>query len=425
MMRAASFLMLLLLLAEIAAWAEEAPDSNTADIRILVTFSDPGMSNATRAGPAGPGYRRRSSTYLTSVTVKRAANRIARDFDLVTLDEWPIPTLKVHCLVFALRKSTSVDDLLRRLQERPEVESAQLMNEFEVSGTATAARGDPYADLQHNLSTLEIAQAHNWSVGAGTMVTIIDTGADLEHPELKTQIVSHHDFVEDTNSVFADDAHGTAMAGVIGAASNNGVGMIGVAPSTRMSVLKACWHVAHQTSAICNSFTLAKALNNAIESRTDVINLSLSGPSDALLGRLLTQALNRGIIVVAAAPGKNRHGFPAEINGVIVVHSDHAGQPPDAADRYSLTAPGEDILVPVPRGGYDYASGNSLSAAHVSGIVALLVALRPGLTGAQVNSLLIDSRPTEGESVNACRALAQLLQESGCRHRQAVSQRHD
>jgi hypothetical protein len=64
--------------------------AETERTRILVTFSDPGMSNAARAGPARPGYSRRSSTYLVSVNVNRAAKRLAKDFGLQKVDEWPI-----------------------------------------------------------------------------------------------------------------------------------------------------------------------------------------------------------------------------------------------------------------------------------------------------------------------------------------------
>ena len=401
------------------AFADEASGTDPGVTKILVTFSDPGMTNATRVGPAGPGYRRRSSTYLASVGVKRAAKRIAEDFQLVTLDEWPIVSLKVHCLVYAVADDVAVDELLLQLRERPEVESAQLLNKFEVTGTSGTGGDYPYSKLQHNLSTLELTQAHNWSLGDGTNVTIIDTGADLYHPELETQIASHHDFVEDNDSEFSTDAHGTAIAGVIGAAANNGTGMIGVAPSTQLSVLKACWYVPDGSRATCNSFTLAKALSHAIESDTDVINLSLGGPPDPLLGRLVGQALRRGIVVVAAAPGQTGSGFPAEIAGVIVVGSNDQIDSRDAARSFPINAPGDDILVPVPRGGYDYASGSSLAAAHVSGIVALLVARRPGLTSNQISTLLVASRPTVDESVNACRALAQLLQRSGCRSRAA------
>ena len=241
-----------------------ADELDTDATRILVTFSDPGMSNAARAGPARPGYSRRSSTYLVSVNVKRAANRIAREFDLQTVDEWPIVPLKVHCLVFAVADDVEVDQLLERLRGRPEVESAQRLNQFEVSGSLGVDAADPYSELQHNLAALELAQAHAWSLGAGASVTIVDTGADVNHPELKTQIKFHHDFVNVDD--FTEDAHGTAVAGIIGAETENGVGMVGVAPSAQLTVLKACWYVDGRQRAVCDSFTIAKALSHAVES---------------------------------------------------------------------------------------------------------------------------------------------------------------
>ncbi len=70
--------------------------------------------------------------------------------------------------------------------------------------------------------------------------------------------------------------------------------------------------------------------------------------------------------------------------------------------------------MPVPGGGFDYASGTSLSAAHVSGVIALLVAERPGLAGNDIRALLARSQSGPETSVNACRALAQLLARAGC-----------
>ncbi len=391
-MRIAALVLLLLLSA--VAFADETP-------RILVTFADPGMSNAARAGPARPGYSRRSSAYLVSVGVRRAADRVAQDFDLEVVDEWPIVPLKVHCLVFEVAADRPLEALLEDLRARPEVESAQRMNTFEVRGSRT----DPYANLQHNLSTLGLAEAHNMSRGRGASVTIIDTGADFEHPELTAAIRGHHDFVGDGN--FAGDAHGTAVAGIIGAAAGNGFGIAGVAPDARLDVLRACWYPAGEAAAICDSFTLAKALTHALESGSDVINLSLGGPADALLSRLVALALGRGIVVVAAAP--RQHGFPADVPGVIVVGAEGDGQ------GGRLHAPGADILVPVPGGGFDYASGSSLSAAHVTGVIALMIAERPGIGRDDVVAFLTGSRAEDGRSVNACRALAQMLDRPGCR----------
>jgi hypothetical protein len=392
-----------------------APDVETTVTRILVTFADPGMDKAARAGPARPGYTRRSSAYLASVGVTRAAKRIASELSLVTHDEWPIRSLNVHCVLFDAPAGMPLEELLLQLRARPEVESAQLLNEFEVSAVGVDGAADPYAELQHHLVTLGLGQAHRWSRGDGVRVTVIDTGADLEHPELQARIESHRDFVDDVSPDFSADAHGTAVAGVIGAEANNGIGIVGVAPAARLTILKACWHRQNSgAQAVCNSFTIAKALDHAIQSGTDIINLSLSGPSDALLGRLVRQALSLGVVVVAAAPDQGGSGFPSDVAGVIVVASSEGMDPRTAARRTAVRAPGEDILVPVPRGGYDFASGSSLSAAQVSGVVALLVARRHDLTVEQISSLLLDSRVANSETVNACRALAELLGESGC-----------
>ena len=378
---------------------------------ILVTFADPGMSNFARPGPARPGYNRRTGTYLVSIPVRRAADRVAREFDLQIIDEWPILPLNVHCLVYAVSGDTAVDTLLAALRERPEVESAQPLNRFEAQGASQAELSDPYGKLQHNLETMEVSRAHVWTRGAGSSVTIIDTGVDLRHPELTSQVREQHDFVGEKDGESFDDAHGTAIAGIIAAAADNGIGMTGIAPEADLIVLRACWQDRDSVPAVCDSFTLAKALTHALASRTAVINLSLGGPHDPLLARLLGLALDQGIAVVAAAP--QQPGFPADVPGVIVVGSSPVDDLPDNPSL--LFAPGDDILVPVPGGGFDYASGTSLSAAHVSGVIALLIAERPRLGRDDLASLLTGSRTAPQGPVNACRALAQLLGEAGCR----------
>ena len=404
-MFACRIIIVALALAVSAVYADE-----NADARILVTYADPGMSHSARAGPARPGYSRRSASYLVSVGVRRAADRVAKDFNLEVVDEWPIVPLNVHCLVYRVPGDAVVDTLLAKLRDRPEVESAQRLNRFDANGAARSIGTDPYANLQHTLQTLEVSGAHAWNRGAGSNVTIIDTGVDLSHPELRSQVRGQHDFVGSVGTHPSDSAHGTAIAGVIAAAAENGIGMIGIAPETRLTVLRACWLEKETSQAVCDSFTLAKALTHAMESQPDIINLSLGGPHDPLLTRLLRLALDRGIVVVAAAP--KEAGFPADVPGVIVVGSHPA---PNAMPTGAwLLAPGDEILVPVPGGGFDYASGTSLSAAHVSGVIALLVAEKPGLDRDDVTALLAHSQSGPQAPVNACRALAQLTGRTGC-----------
>ena len=184
---------------------------------------------------------------------------------------------------------------------------------------------------------------------------------------------------------FAHDRHGTEVAGVIAAIANNRQGIVGVAPESRLAVFKACWQTAGAGGSRCNSYTLAQALAAGIADGAPIINLSLGGPPDELLGRLVALAVQRGRIVIGAVPPDgNLHGFPVGVPGVIAVES-NGGLP---AQGHLLQAPGRDILTLQPGGRYDFGSGSSLAAAHVSAAAALLLSAEPHLDAARVRSLL-------------------------------------
>ena len=109
---------------------------------------------------------------------------------------------------------------------------------------------------------------------------------ELDHPDLRGRIVVARNFVDARDAVA--ELHGTAVAGIIGARADNGVGIVGVAPEAQLMALRACWQVpADANAAVCSSFTLAKALQFAIDNNARVINLSLGGPRDRLLERLV------------------------------------------------------------------------------------------------------------------------------------------
>src|SRR5258705_9176099 len=138
------------------------------------------------------------------------------------------------------------------------------------------------------------------ATGRGIRVAVIDTGGDRSHPDLRGRIDTARNFVSD-DARFDSDIHGTAVAGIIAANADNGIGIVGLAPDAGLLVLKACWqHAIDDVRAQCNTFTLAKALTFAIDQRADIINMSLGGPNDPLLGLLIEIALTRGIIIVAA-----------------------------------------------------------------------------------------------------------------------------
>ena len=346
---------------------------------------------------------------------QRALGDLQANFEVRPLALWPIESLDgVPCVLMEAPPGRDVTELAARLAADPRVESAQPVYRFDV----LAGYDDPYAKLQHAARDLRLAAAHRRSTGKGVKVAVVDTGLDFSHPELVGRVVGARDFVarEDRpGGAFTADIHGTGIAGVIAAAANNGVGIVGVAPDAQILAVKACWPAANDRSAAsCDSYTLAQGLDFAIDQGAQVINLSLTGPRDPLLARLVGAALARGIPVVAAAAGPGGGGFPASEAGVLAVGTVPTDSLPGAAGP-PLTAPGVDILTTVPRESYDFLSGSSLAAAHVSGVAALLLERRPDLAPAELSGLLErtahPSNPHGAQVVDACAALAELLAE--------------
>ena len=235
--------------------------------------------------------------------------QLYRDHGLQRIADWPLTSIGVRCLVFSVNEEVS-ESLLRDLQSHRFVETAQAMNYFT---TSASEYNDPYFELQAGHNSMLIPATHTWATGKGVLVAVIDTGIDTMHPDLKDRIGGIHNFVDRSSSQFRADIHGTAIAGVIAANANNEIGIVGVAPEASILGLKACEQTGTQArTATCNSFTLAKAIDFAVDQRADVINLSLAGPRDPLLERLLGRAVEGGAIVVGAVGRDDRFPFPAD-----------------------------------------------------------------------------------------------------------------
>ena len=330
------------------------------------------------------------------------ARALAQDYSLRVDTDWPMPALGVRCFVMTVPQPLSPDAIAVALEADTRVESAQPVQRFQVS-----AYDDPYVPLQSSVRTLRLSELHRVATGKGVKVAQIDTGVDWRHPDLAGRVASHRNFVDD--SPYRAEVHGTAVAGIIAAQGNNGVGMVGVAPGAMLLALRACWADTRDAQpAACNSFTLAKALQHALSERAQVINLSLTGPRDRLLERLLEVAARRGVVLVGAA-GDATPGFPAADAHVIAVT---AG--PRNGSAPMLVAPGTRVLSTVPDAAWGYFSGASFASAHVSGVAAVLLERIPGLTPAALRQALSPPGSDPQATIDPCAALTRLSGEPAC-----------
>jgi subtilisin family serine protease len=372
--------------------------------RIVVAFA-----NAAHAapGPAGTtGSRYGGSGYAVGQSASQQAKRIASAYALREVASWPIQALAMHCVVFEISDGRSVAAVLAQLSHDKRVLLAQPLQEFHTltAAAATSDYNDPLYDLQTNLAALGIARAQQRTQGAGVRIALIDTGVDAAHPDLTGRIVRSHSFVPGAAAPAAARRHGTAMAGVIAAVANNHVGIVGIAPRAEIEVFEACWQLAASAdAAACNTFTLAQALAAALASGAPLVNLSFAGPADPLLTALVQSGLKRGVTFVGAA-AEPTAPFPTAIPGVISASGGEQGAAPGA-----FTAPDQHVMTLRPGGEYDFASGSSVAAAEVTGIIALLLSASASpLDSGRVMELLRHNAGAPAGVLDVNAALAQV-----------------
>jgi subtilisin family serine protease len=385
---------------------------------IIAAVDNDSTAFLARAGSTPHGYDN-IALYGPTSRARALMRSLEKDYRLREISNWPIEPLHMHCAVLQIPDGADRTALLATISADPRIKLAQPLQTF---STRSSDYNDPYLELQHGLQQMNVLEVHPWSTGDGVKVAVVDTGADIEHPDLRGAIAAADNFVDADADRFRRDRHGTEMAGAIAAVANNHEGIVGVAPGVRLFVFKACWQLRDDADAAsCNSFTLARALVAALDAHVQIINLSLTGPDDPLLRDLIREGLRRGVIFVGAvssvADGRGLLHQP----GVIEVASVETPSRLDTA----LHAPGRDILTLMPGGHYDFATGDSIATAQVSGVVALLLAAHHGLTADAAFKLLQNTSAHPGSdsgnsaaaaigAVDACAAMTALLGRGTC-----------
>ena len=235
--------------------------------------------------------------------------------------------------------------------------------------------------------------------GKGVKVGVLDTGIDVDHPDLKvtggvcTVAVK---YCSKGTSYDDDDGHGTHVAGVIAAKQNN-LGILGIAPNVELYAIKALGRVDSSSST-----TIAKGIEWAIENNIDILNLSIiTLDSDTIIQRFIETAYDDGMIIIGAAGNEGATigvQYPALYEDVIAVSSVNSEKKitgtSSTGEKVELAAPGYEIYSTYPLDkytegkGYATLSGTSMAAPHVTGIAALYKERFPSFSNSKIRELL-------------------------------------
>jgi len=302
-----------------------------------------------------------------------------------------------------------VPEVIRELETETQVTWAQpnyifkLSDSVEISAkgqdtTKSQERARGLAGAQYILKKLNLPDAHRLADGSHTRVAVIDSGIDEQHGDLAGAVVERFDSV---GGPIASHAHGTAMAGAIGAHG----ALTGVAPHADLLAVRAFTGGDSKPGADGTTAHIVDALEWAATHKARIINMSFAGPFDALISLALKTAHDRDIVLVAAAgnegPGA-KPAFPASDRTVIAVTAtDRNDKIFSAANRGSyiaLAAPGTDVIAAAPSNNYQFTSGTSIAAAHISGVIALLLSEKPDLSAESVRRILKDTARDLGQA---------------------------
>ena len=231
--------------------------------------------------------------------------------------------------------------------------------------------------------------AWTYSTGSWVKVAVLDTGVQLNHPDLQGNVAGGVNTINSAKSADDDNGHGTHVAGIV-AAINNTRGVVGVAPAAKIYAVKALDRNGRGWLS-----DLIEGLNWCIDNHMQVVNMSLGATSDnQSFHEAITKVFQSGITQVAAAGNESsgQVNFPAGYEEVICVTASDIGDQFASFSNYGsavdLIAPGVAIESTYKGGAYRELSGTSMATPHVTAIAALRLQLHPSEGPAAIKSVL-------------------------------------
>jgi len=300
----------------------------------------------------------------------------------------------------------TVESFVETLQAQSNVEYAQPNYVYKLERTVN----DTFIADQWHLNKIGAFNAWDTTMGSSEIkVAVLDTGIDLDHPDLAGQITAQADVVQNDGNAEDDNGHGTHVAGIIGAVADNMTGVAGIAPGVKLIAVDVFgYYVNPETSLVeFGAFTsdVIEGIEYAVTHGADVVNMSLGGSEyDSAFEEAVDAAVNAGVVIVAAAGNENENGahYPSDFNSCIsVVATDQNDLKADFSNygiEKDIAAPGVSILSAFPNDvdpehpvDYIYMGGTSMASPVVAGVVALMLSQKPGLSVDDIKDKLYSS----------------------------------
>jgi subtilisin family serine protease len=301
------------------------------------------------------------------------------------------------------QKNTSTEKLIKNLSAEQDIVSVEpnYIYNKQDTGTAVSLPNDEFFEpYQWNLS--QIRAEKGWEITGGTedvIIAILDTGIDPNHQDLKGKLVEGFNTFDETNQSTDQHGHGTHVAGITGAITNNVTGIAGVSWFNPIMPVKVL-----DENGEGSLYEITSGIRWATDHGAKVINMSLgdSEPSQMLYDAI-RYAYEKDVVLIAAA-GNDNVGtpmYPAGYDEVLSVSAVDQQQQKAVFSNYGehidVTAPGEHIPSTFPDNNYVFMSGTSMAAPHVTGLAGLIRSLQPELNNEEVMQVIRQTSEDLGE----------------------------
>ncbi|OBR63077.1 serine protease [Paenibacillus oryzae] len=248
-----------------------------------------------------------------------------------------------------------------------------------------------YSQYQWNLPSIAAEEGWTLSKGdEGVIIAVLDTGVQSSHPDLQGRLLAGKNIVNTGKTPDDDVGHGTHVAGIIGAAVNNGEGVAGVSWFNKIMPVKVL-----DSSGAGSTYSVAQGIIWAVDNGAKVINMSLGNYAKAdFLHDAIKYAYERDVVLIAASGNDNtdRPGYPAAYPEVFAVaatsSNDQKASFSNYGDYIDVAAPGDSIASTYPGSQYAALSGTSMASPHVAALAGLIRSINPDLSNEEVMEIM-------------------------------------